>query len=70
MHGLNSPCEGCPKRVVGCRTDCGPWKEFEAEAAARREAGRVRFEEQKQYYNYRFDGISKTLRRKHQNRRK
>jgi hypothetical protein len=68
MPRLNAPCEkhgiDCPRRVVGCRTDCTEWQEYEKAKAEQYKAGFERFNKEKQYYNYRFDGITKTLRRK------
>ena len=31
---LTPPCKDCEKRVVGCRSECQAWQEFEAAKAA------------------------------------
>ena len=68
MPRLNAPCEkhgvDCPRRQLGCRTDCPEWQQYEKAKAEQYKARLERFNEEKQYYNYRFDGITKTLHRK------
>lgn len=30
---INSPCKGCERREVGCRSGCEDWKDYEARKA-------------------------------------
>lgn len=74
MPRLKAPCEksgvDCPRRVVGCRTDCTEWQQYEKAKAEQYKAGLERFNAEKQYNNYRFDGITKRLHREKSERRK
>ena len=68
MPRLNAPCEkngvDCPKRVVGCRTDCPEWQRYEKAKAEQYQRNRERIAAAKLYSGYCYDGFTKTLRRK------
>jgi hypothetical protein len=55
----NAPCKDCTERVLGCRTDCEPWKQYERERAEWGKEVKVVLDQQRTIRDYKYRGIYK-----------
>lgn len=74
MHKPNSPCKkdgvDCTERVLGCRTDCLPWQEYEKAQAEWRKAINDIADKERVVRDYKYKGIYKRVRLDNQAKRK
>ena len=68
MTKPNAPCKingvDCPKRVLGCRTDCPEWQRYEAEQAEYRKEKDASIRQAKDVIEYKKDFREQALRKK------
>ena len=70
MHKPIAPCKDCTERVLGCRTDCDPWQEYERKQAEWRQAIIDIADKAQAFRDYKYKGIYKRERLEKQAKRK
>ena len=58
----NAPCKDCPKRAVGCRTECEPWQQYEKDRAEWGAQVKVVLDDMRTIRDYKYKGIYKRIR--------
>lgn len=65
-----APCKDCTERVLGCRTDCTEWQEYERKQAEYRQEIINKADKERVIRDYKYKGIYKRERLDNQAKRK